>query len=273
MKQEYLSSPFLDVRPNLGARAAQCCRFPSAPAAWSPPADRVRLEPRLSSAPLRSVARACAVPPQSRYGFIAGSGVWCGCDTSVGHVSALPSRELCDIWVFVYVWMLSCACLHLCEHCKLWCLLLNVSSWQIDGGEWTAASASCIPNHVVGEDTVGRWFDHQTSGMFGCDEMMVKRWKLHCCSRNSTIAVRRPSHRLFQNFKKAWLEELCLRELSGDTWLYYVLKSEENRLSIEMHSCTQVHVFWGTKSQNISICNRNLAILLVISIVWTPNFF
>lgn len=150
-KQTYLSSPF---QPHLGACTADCCRFPSAPAAWSEPADWVRLEPGFSSKPLRCVAWVRAVP------FHRGFSVWCGCDTEVRHVGVLQHRELgcVGFWVFVYVWMLSCVCLHLCEHCKLWCLPLNVSSWQINGHERAAASTSCIPNHLVGKHAVGHWF-------------------------------------------------------------------------------------------------------------------
>lgn len=65
--------------------------------------------------------------------FYRGFSVWCGRDRGrTRWCSPTKRMRLCEIWLFVYVWMLPCVCLHLCEHCKLWCLLLNVSSWQIN---------------------------------------------------------------------------------------------------------------------------------------------
>lgn len=159
--------PSQGTQPHVGAWTAEYCRPPSAPAAWSEPADWVSLEPGLSSKPLRSVAWVCVVLPQSRCSFIRVQRVmWCWYRGGTCRRAPTQRTQLREIQVFVFLQML-----FLCVFTfvwTLWAVMFVAKCQQLagHGHEWMAASTSCLPNHLVGKDTVGHWFAKLTSGMF-----------------------------------------------------------------------------------------------------------
>lgn len=207
----------LGLPVSLGCGTVEYCHFSSAPAAWSEPADGVRLEPRFCSKPLGSVAWVCALLPQTRCSFILGS----ECDVvliqSTSAFSHTENLAVCDLSVCLRLNAFSCV--YICVNAVIFAA--KCQQLAVYGHEWTVVCTSCIPNHLVGKYiAVGKWFDHFTRGMFRYDEMKTKQRKLHYCSTTFIISSRGPS-RVVSNIKKHnWMSFMTGGALSGHRkWL------------------------------------------------------